>query len=248
VRLGLLTDCFVGWPLTRVVQWAAEHGYSDLEVAAWPRSVDDHATHLDVEAAEAAGIEGVADLVDAAGVHIAAVSYYDNLLDAERGDAARAHLIACCEAARRLGVGHVGTFVGRDPRRTVREDLAVAAGLLPRLVAEAARREVTLDPVEALRAHGRPALVQAKGIEVFPDRRNRTGYLGPVTGDSRPWWRYRTPGLDDLDWPRIITTLRDTGYAGPIIVEQEDPVLGRSEDGSARGLIAAHDHLAPLLG
>ena len=296
MRLGLLTDCFVGWPLTRVVQWAAEHGYSDLEVAAWPRSVDDHATHLDVEAAEAAGIEGVADLVDAAGVHIAAVSYYDNLLDAERGDAARAHLIACCEAARRLGVGHVGTFVGRDPRRTVREDLAVAAGLLPRLVAEAARREVTLvvencpmtpwhpdgqpgnlayspelwdwlagmgiglmfdpshlpslgiDPVEALRAHGRPALVQAKGIEVFPDRRNRTGYLGPVTGDSRPWWRYRTPGLDDLDWPRIITTLRDTGYAGPIIVEQEDPVLGRSEDGSARGLIAAHDHLAPLLG
>lgn len=41
--------------------------------------------------------------------------------------------------------------------------------------------------------------------------------------------------------------LKETGYDGPVIVEQEDSVLGRTEDDAAAGLTTARDHLAPLL-
>ena len=82
---------------------------------------------------------------------------------------------------------------------------------------------IGVDPVAALRGHGRPLLVQAKGVELFPDARDRTGYIGPLLDTSEPWWRYRTPGLDDLDWPGIVDALKETGYDGPVIVEQEDP-------------------------
>ncbi|HSJ46831.1 MAG TPA: sugar phosphate isomerase/epimerase [Euzebyales bacterium] len=294
MRLGLFTDCFVQWPLQRVVTWAAAHGYQDLEVAAWPLSVEDHATHIDVAALDRAQAQRIADLTTSADVDLVAVSYYDNLLAPDRGEAVRSHLIACCRAAEHLGVGLVGMFVGRNPQRTVHDDLAIASDLLPGLVDEARRRGVTLvvencpmtvwhpdgqpgnlayspelwgwladlgiglnfdpshlppvgvDPVAALRAHGRPLLFQAKGVEVFPDARDRTGYIGPLF-EADPWWRYRTPGLDDLDWRAIIETLQSTGYDGSIVVEQEDSVLGRSENDAAEGLITAHAHLAPLL-
>lgn len=295
MRLGLLTDCFLRWSLPQVATWAVDHGYTDLEVAAWPRSVDGHATHIDVDAIDQTSVQAITDLVTDAGATIIAVSCYDNLLARDRGAAVREHLIACCDAAQQLGVGLVGMFVGRDPDRTVRDDLAVAADVLPVLVDEARGRDVTLvvencpmtpwhpdgqpgnlayspelwhwladlgiglnfdpshlpslgiDPVAALRDHGRPQLFQAKGVEVFGDARDHTGYIGPLFEITAPWWRYRTPGLDDLDWPGIIGALQETGYNGPVIVEQEDPVLGSSEDAAATGLITARERLAPLL-
>lgn len=295
LRLGLLTDCFAEWPLQQVVAWAADHGYTDLEVAAWPSTTDDHATHIDAEALDAVQAARITSLVEDAGLRIVAVSCYDNLLDRDRSAPVRQHLVQCCDAARQLGVGLVGMFVGREPRRTVREDLAVASRLLPALVDDAADRDVTLvvencpmtvwhpdgqpgnlayspelwrwladmgiglnfdpshlppigvDPVAALRDHGPPALFQAKGVETFRHARDHTGYLGPLLSSRPPWWRYRTPGLDDLDWRGIIATLRDVGYDGPVIVEQEDDVLGRSEDDAASGLVIARERLSPLL-
>lgn len=77
-----------------------------------PRTPDDHATHIDVESLDATAAQRIAELVADAGVRIVAVSCYDNLLDPEPGDAVREHLIACCDAARRLGTHLVGMFVG----------------------------------------------------------------------------------------------------------------------------------------
>jgi sugar phosphate isomerase/epimerase len=103
--------------LERVVTWAAAHGYQELEVAAWPRSGNDHATHIDVVELDRAQARRIGDLTAAAGVDLAAVSCYDNLLAPGRGHAVRDHLIACCDAAQQLGVGLVGMFVGRNPQR-----------------------------------------------------------------------------------------------------------------------------------
>lgn len=144
MRLGLLTDCFLGWSLPQVTEWAARHGYGALEVAAWPTTADDHATHIDVTDLDATTVMRIRRLLDDAQLRVCALSYYDNLLDPDRGAAARDHLVAVCEAAGRLDVGVVGMFVGRDPRRTVQEDLRAAERLLPGLVEQADRRGVTL--------------------------------------------------------------------------------------------------------
>ncbi len=57
-----------------------------------------------------------------------------------------------------------------------------------------------------------------KDCEIRSYRLARQGILGSS------WWRYRLPGQGDLDWPSIISALREVGYSGSITIEQEDPV------------------------
>ncbi|WP_182525258.1 sugar phosphate isomerase/epimerase family protein [Nocardioides dongkuii] len=303
MRLGFLTACLPGESLADVAAWAGAHGYAALEVAAWPDRPgrDWEASHLDVEALDAAAADRVRALLDGHGVEISALAYYENNLhedEAVRADT-HEHLRRCIDAAQLLGVGLVGTFVGRDVSRTVAENLRLAEKVLPPLVEHAAARGVRLviencpmegwhpdgypanlayspelwgwmadlglwlnydpshlvwlgiDPVAALEAHADRVLhVQAKDIEIYPAARDRYGVFGQVL-DKQPWtsgwWRYRIPGLGEVDWRRVVDTLFQAGYDGVVSVEHEDPVWSGDPDRVHRGLALAHRTLAPYV-
>jgi sugar phosphate isomerase/epimerase len=109
-----------------------------------------------------------------------------------------------------------------------------------------------IDPVEALRPYvDRVAHAQAKDIEVFPERRNRYGWPGRAVVREDPWdvgwWRYRVPGLGQVDWRRVVDTLYEGGFDGVLSVEHEDPVWGGTEDRVRTGLQVAHRTLRPLI-
>ena len=110
-----------------------------------------------------------------------------------------------------------------------------------------------IDPVQALRpvAH-RVVHVQAKDIETFPARRQRTGFAGPVRDRSGPWdhgwWRYRVPGRGEVDWRGVIDVLDQAGYTGSVAVEHEDPVWRGDPERVLSGLRIAHETLRPLVG
>ena len=62
-----------------------------------------------------------------------------------------------------------------------------------------------IDPVTALRPYvDRIPHAQAKDIRLFADRRNRYGWPGKAVARPDPWdvgwWRYRVPGLGEVDW------------------------------------------------
>ena len=62
-----------------------------------------------------------------------------------------------------------------------------------------------IDPVTALRPYvDRIPHAQAKDIQLFADRRNRYGWPGKAVARPDPWdvgwWRYRVPGLGEVDW------------------------------------------------
>jgi sugar phosphate isomerase/epimerase len=109
-----------------------------------------------------------------------------------------------------------------------------------------------IDPVEAVRPYvDRVAHAQAKDIEVFPDRRNRYGWPGKAVMREDPWdvgwWRYRVPGLGQVDWLRLVDTLYEGGFDGVLSVEHEDPVWGGDENRIKTGLQVAYRTLRPLL-
>jgi sugar phosphate isomerase/epimerase len=109
-----------------------------------------------------------------------------------------------------------------------------------------------IDPVEALRPYvDRVAHAQAKDIELFPERRNRYGWPGKAVVREDPWdvgwWRYRVPGLGQVDWRRVVDTLYEGGFDGVLSVEHEDPVWGGTEDRVHTGLQVAHRTLRPLI-
>jgi sugar phosphate isomerase/epimerase len=109
-----------------------------------------------------------------------------------------------------------------------------------------------IDPVEALRPYiDRIPHAQAKDIQLDAAARNRYGWPGRAVARDDPWdvgwWRYRVPGLGQVDWVRLVDALYEGGFDGVLSVEHEDPVWGGTEERVEIGLRIAHRTLRPLL-
>ncbi|MBZ4017661.1 sugar phosphate isomerase/epimerase family protein [Streptomyces purpurogeneiscleroticus] len=304
MKLGFLTACLPGRSLEDIASFAQRQGYQALEVAAWPKLADRPFTacHLDAAAITKDRAQETVGRLAEQGLEISSLAFYDNNLHPDPAERAaiNAHVHACIDAARLLGVPTVGTFIGRHPGKTVAENLREAEAIFPDLVRHADDAGVKLviencvmegwhpdgypgnlayspelwewmfslglylnfdpshlmwmgiDPVEALRPYvERVAHAQAKDIELFPERRNHYGYPGRAVNRPDPWdtgwWRYRVPGLGQVDWQRIVDVLYEGGFDGVLSVEHEDPVWGGTEDRILTGLRIAHRTLRPLV-
>jgi sugar phosphate isomerase/epimerase len=147
MELGLLTACFPSWPLASVARWAAEHGLSTLEIAAWPRENRDFtATHLALDAGGPDVAKQAAEILDAQGLRPSCIAYYDNNLHPDQAvrDGIHRHLLRCIEAAPLLACPVVGTFIGRDPAKTLRENLREAEAIFPQFVQRAGELGIKL--------------------------------------------------------------------------------------------------------
>ena len=304
MKLGFLTACLPDRSLEDIVRFAKEHQYEALEVAAWPDlgSRPFTATHLKAEGFGESEAQRVRALFDDNDLTLSSLAFYDNNLhpDPVERAAINQHVLALVDAAALLGCPTVGTFVGRDPGRTVVQNLAAAEKVFAPLVDRAGEKGVKLviencvmegwhpdgypgnlayspelwewmfslglylnydpshllwmgiDPVAAIKPYvDKVAHAQAKDAEIFPDKRNRYGYPGIAVNRIDPWdvgwWRYRVPGLGQVDWVRVVDALYEGGFDGVLSVEHEDPVWGGTEERVMTGLDIAHRTLRPLL-
>ncbi|MDA8297288.1 MAG: sugar phosphate isomerase/epimerase [Actinomycetota bacterium] len=296
MKLGLLTACLPNLKLADVAQFAASLGIEALEVAAWPATGDRPftASHLDVERLSPGRSDDLVGELATLGLSVSALAYYDNNLapDLEERRRIHEHLHACIDAAALMGCGIVGTFVGRDPAKSVAENLREAKREFAPLVSHANDAGVRLaiencvmegwhpdgypgnlayspelwewmfslglylnfdpshlcwmgiDPAEAVRPYVDQVIhAQAKDIELFPERRNRYGYPGRAVQRPDPWdtgwWRYRIPGLGQVDWRRVLDVLYEGGFEGTVSIEHEDPVWGGTTERVQAGVAMA---------
>jgi len=120
MQLGFVSAILPELSLDEVLAFARETGYDCVEVMCWPPGRADRryagVTHLDVTARDPGEFERAAESVRRHGVAISALGYYPNPLDPhpEVGRPAVAHLERVIEAAPRLGLTRVNTFIGRD--------------------------------------------------------------------------------------------------------------------------------------
>jgi sugar phosphate isomerase/epimerase len=304
LKLGFLTACLPQVPLADIAAWAAANDYEALEVAVWPRvgGREFEAGHIDVAHFGAKEAEDVADLFAEHGLVLSSLAYYENNLhpDTERREEIAAHVIHAVDAAARLGVETVGTFIGRHPGLSVKENVTLAEKTLPRLVDYAGERGVKIiiencvmegwhpdgypgnlayspelwewmfslglylnydpshllwlgiDPVTALKPYvDRIPHAQAKDTQLDPAARDRYGFFGKTLSREHPWddgwWRYRVPGLGQVDWSGVVDALYEGGFTGVLSVEHEDPVWGGTEEKVKQGLRIAHRTLSPLI-
>ena len=138
MKLGLLTAAFPTLSLEQIAHWAHNHGFEALEIACWPSGEGERrryagVSHINVESFDPAGVR---DLLRMYNLEISALAYYPNNLDpdADARKAANEHLMRVIEAAQRLEVGIVGTFVGRDQHRSVAGNLEDFRRVWPPLV------------------------------------------------------------------------------------------------------------------
>ncbi|MEU0564287.1 sugar phosphate isomerase/epimerase family protein [Nonomuraea sp. NPDC005983] len=90
------------------------------------------------------------------------------------------------------------------------------------------------------------AHVQAKDTQIMPEKINRYGFYGPITGE-KGWYQFRVPGLGQVDWVRLIDALQEGGYDGVVSVEHEDPVYSGSTERVQTGLGIAYHTLRHLV-
>jgi sugar phosphate isomerase/epimerase len=148
MKLGFLTAAFRDLSLEQIARWAQESGFEALEIACWPSRAGKArryagVSHIDVEDFDP---KQVRDLMRMHGLEISSLAYYPNNLDpdAEARTAANDHLRKVVEAAQRLEVEVVGTFVGRDQRRSLDDNFEDFKKVWPPFVRFAARHDVKI--------------------------------------------------------------------------------------------------------
>jgi sugar phosphate isomerase/epimerase len=125
MKLGFVSAILPDLSLEEVVAFAAEVGYSCVELMCWPVGGAERryagVTHVDVDGFDVAKADKVKATMAAAGIEISGLGYYPNPLTPDADEAATyvEHIKKVIVAAEILGVGVVNTFIGRDWTKSV---------------------------------------------------------------------------------------------------------------------------------
>ncbi|GAB4409147.1 MAG: sugar phosphate isomerase/epimerase [Bacteroidia bacterium] len=125
MQLGFVSAILPDLHLEEILCFAAETGYDCVEVMCWPPGKAERryagVTHIDVTAFGEDEARQVRSMIEQFGVHISALGYYPNPLTPhqEESDFYVAHIRKVIEAAARLGIDRVNTFIGRDWQRSI---------------------------------------------------------------------------------------------------------------------------------
>lgn len=129
MKFGLLTAICDGMTFEEVVDFAAENNLECLEVACWPQGGAQRryagVSHIDAANLDEKKAKEINDYCTEKNVIISSLAYYPNPLDPdlEKRKAAIEHLYRLMDASVLLGVNMITTFIGRDPKKSVSENM-----------------------------------------------------------------------------------------------------------------------------
>jgi sugar phosphate isomerase/epimerase len=150
MKLGFVSAILGDLSFDEVMSFAADEGFGCVEIMCWPAEKANRryagVTHLDVSILDDRGAAHVQERVASTGVSISGLGYYPNPLhpDPEHRAKVVGHLKKVIEAAPRVGVEVVNTFVGRDPAKSIPDNWPVFDQVWPGIVEHAARCGVKL--------------------------------------------------------------------------------------------------------
>ena len=150
MRLGFVTAILPDCDFAEVLSTASNIGYDCVEVMCWPvgRAERRYAgvSHIDVTQLDASERRRIEDLLGKNNVTISGLGYYPNPLSADPAESQTAisHLKKIIEAAVELKVPVVNSFIGRDPKRSIPENLDRFAQVWPEVIAFASQHGIKI--------------------------------------------------------------------------------------------------------
>ena len=128
MKLGFVSAILPDQSLEEVVKFAAETGYTCVELMCWPVSKAERryagVTHVDVTDFQTGHVSAIQELVARYEIEISGLGYYPNALspDPQESQLAIDQIRKMIGAAAMLGLAQVNTFIGRDWTRSVEEN------------------------------------------------------------------------------------------------------------------------------
>jgi len=163
IKLGFVSAILAERTFEEVISFAARTGYSCVEIMCWPVGKAERryagVTHIDVADLSKKKIDEIHNTLEQKNVTISGLGYYPNPLEADkkmvrqahhpeqsRGNASRyvAHIKKVIDAAQRLGLENVNTFIGRDHRSSVEDNFKRFKKVWPGIVKYAEKRGVKI--------------------------------------------------------------------------------------------------------
>ena len=150
IKLGFVSAILGDLSLTEVVTFASENGYSCVELMCWPVGKADRryagVTHIDVASLDDNEINRIKNMLNIKKITISGLGYYPNPLhpDKEKSDLFINHLMKVIDAAARLDIGIVNTFIGADAAKHDDDNFAKFMELWPPVIKFAEEKNVKI--------------------------------------------------------------------------------------------------------
>lgn len=131
MKLGFISSILDTYSFEEVIDTAAALGYECVEVACWPKEKAARRyagiTHIDIEALTDDKIAYINEYCSRKKVEISALAYYPNTITDDEKERKKAvdHLKAMINAAPKLHIDTITTFIGRVQNLTVEENLKI---------------------------------------------------------------------------------------------------------------------------
>lgn len=148
IKLGFVSAILADQTFEQVVSFAGETGYSCVEIMCWPLGKAERryagVTHINVTGLTKSKVNEIHGLLSQKSVTISALGYYPNPLEADKQNASRyvAHLKKVIDAANRLGLKNVNTFIGRDHTAGIEDNFKRFKRVWPAIIRHAEKRGV----------------------------------------------------------------------------------------------------------
>jgi len=150
IKIGFLSAILADQTFEEVISFAAESGYSCVEIMCWPVGKAERryagVTHIDVTTLSEEKVNSIQSLLKEKGVSISGLGYYPNPLEADEKNAAAyiEHIKKVIDAANRLGLENVNTFIGRDHQRNMDDNFEKFKKIWPPIVKYAEDRKIKI--------------------------------------------------------------------------------------------------------
>lgn len=150
MKLGFISSILENKTFEEVVDFAADNGYECIEMACWPSGKAERryagVSHIDVDSLDDDKVKYIKDYCKGKNVEISALCFYPNTMDPNpvKRKANVEHLIKVIDAAKKLDINLVTTFIGRDQTKTVEENLDLVKQIWTDIIAYAENQKVKI--------------------------------------------------------------------------------------------------------
>jgi len=121
IRLGIQSAILGDLSFDEVINFASDNGFACVEMMCWPPGQSNRkyagVTHIDVTKLDENEISGINKKLKEKNVSVSGLGYYPNPLDPDKemSDFCINHILKVIDAAAKLDIGIVNTFIGADP-------------------------------------------------------------------------------------------------------------------------------------
>jgi len=148
--LGFVSAILAERNFTEVIEFAAQNEFKCVEIMCWPVGKAERryagVTHINVEKTGDVEISQIKTILEMNNVYISGLGYYPNPLDPDEKQAGVfiEHIKKVIVTASKLGVPVVNTFIGRDPSKSVEDNLKKFAEVWPGIVKTAEENNIKI--------------------------------------------------------------------------------------------------------